>query len=255
MTWMTIIKLALLVYVGFGLFLYFAQRSLMYFPVPENTAEYPAETIEVQGAVLKVWVVNPGRRDALLYFGGNAEDVYFNAPHFEMHMPQHTVYLINYRGYGGSSGSPTEEALTADALRLHAILSKRHDRIGIIGRSLGSAVAVFLAARQDIDRLALVTPFDSASAVAQHLYPMFPVRWLLRDRYDSMSQARQVSAPTLIVIAEHDRVVPPRHAHRLAESFETVVPSVQILPGAGHNGLSLNAAYWGTLARFFNPES
>ncbi len=248
------IKLLVLVYIGFGLVLFIGQRSLMYFPVADNGAESPMEMIDVGDATLKVWVVNPGQRDGLLYFGGNAEDVYFNAPHFEQHFPGHTVYLVNYRGYGGSSGAPSESALTADALRLHTVLGERHERFGAIGRSLGSAVAVFLAAQRDLDRLALVTPFDSAAAVAKGLYPIYPVNLLLRDRYDSLAHADRIAIPTLILIAEHDRVVRPHHAHRLASAFEQVEPMVQTLPRAGHNGLSLNAEYWQALASFFKSQ-
>lgn len=251
MLWL--LKIVLLVYVGFGGLLYVAQRSMMYLPAAENAADdTPFEQIDVDGATLKVWVVGDREDDALIYFGGNAEDVYYNVVDFRRHLPETTVYLVNYRGYGGSSGSPSEQALFADALQLFDRLSPRHARLAAMGRSLGSGVAVYLAAERPVDRLLLVTPPDSALAVARRLYPIYPVGVMLKDRYESVAYAPHVTAPTRVLIAEHDRVIPRAHSERLVDAF-VVEPEAIVIDGSGHNDLSLFDAYWHAVAGFMSP--
>ncbi len=251
-----IIKIGLLVYLGFGVFLYLAQRNFMYFPVPErDAADLPVEYLASNGERLKIWVLNGTSRRAVVYFGGNAEDVYHNAEDFRRALPGHAVYLVNYRGFGGSSGSPTQEGLFDDALQLHDSLSKRHQTVAAIGRSLGSGVAVYLASQRPLHRLVLVTPHDSAVALAQRLYPVYPVAWMLKDKYESAQYAAKVRTPTLFLTAENDRVIPTQHSKRLAAAFDEELVEYSVIENAGHNGLSGYARYWEEIARFLDEES
>ncbi len=248
------LKVSVLVYLGFGLYLYLAQRSFMYFPVPgRDASDVRAEYLSSAGESLKLWVLGPESGQAVIYFGGNAEDVYHNVADFRAALPAHTSYLVNYRGYGGSSGSPTEANLFADALRIYDVLRERHARIAVIGRSLGSGVATYLASRREVDRLVLITPHDSALAVAKRLYPVYPVSLLLKDRYESVSYAPHIQAPTLIVTAEHDRIIPQGHSERLAQAFDPGLVEQVVITSAGHNGLSGHQQYWDALGRFLNP--
>lgn len=248
---LSLLKLLLLVYLGLGVYLYFAQRSFMYFPVAERDArDAQSEYLSCGGARLKVWVVNPGRQQAVLYFGGNAEDVGANASDFHMTLPTHTVYLVNYRGYGGSSGSPGQDALFADAQCVFDAVSGRHREISLIGRSLGSGVAVSLATRRPVRRLVLVSAYDSALSIAQRLYPIYPLRLLMKDPYLSVRYAPQVVAPTLIISAENDRIVPPEHSRRLAGAFAPGRAQQVGIDGADHNDLAAHRRYWGEIARF-----
>lgn len=243
--------IVLLVYLGFGLFLFLAQRSFIYFPVAERLADdLPVEYLVSGGESLKLWVVNPGREAAAVYFGGNAEDVYLNAAQFRDTLPGHTVYLVNYRGYGGSGGSPTEAHLFADALAVFDVLAERHSHIAAIGRSLGSSVAVFLAAQRPVHRLVLVTPHDSALALAQRMYPVYPVSLLLKDRYDSTRYAPRVNAATLLIMAGRDRLIPRVHSNRLAAAFAPGLASEVVVAHAGHNDISQYREYWTAIARF-----
>jgi pimeloyl-ACP methyl ester carboxylesterase len=249
-----VLKISALVYLGFGVLLYAAQRTLMYFPIPER----PSEDLEVvwldlDDVRLKLWVVNPGQPRAVLYFGGNAEDVYLNAEDLARSVPGRTAYLINYRGYGGSTGRPNEPALYADALAVFDDVSERHQDVAAVGRSLGSAVATYLASRRPVDRLVLVTPYDSAVAVARRIYPVYPVEWLLKDRYESVRYATRVKAPTLIVTAEQDRVIPLEHSQRLAEAFDQAPVERLVIAGTGHNSISGPQAYWRGIADFLAP--
>lgn len=246
-----VIKIALLAYLGFGGLLYVAQRALMYLPVAENPAEdVPHERVAVDGATLKVWVVNPGRERAVIYFGGNAEDVYHNAVDFRRHLPGTSVYLVNYRGYGGSDGKPSESALFADALRLFDWLSGRHSQISAIGRSIGSGVAVHLASERPVERLVLITPHDSAAAIAKRLYPFYPVDWMLKDRYDNVVHAPRISVPVQVLVAANDRIIPREHSERLLQAFVHGSVERVVIDGAGHNTISAFDDYWRAISAF-----
>ena len=115
-----LLLLVVLVYLGLGTYLYIKQRSFVYFPTTETQGQ-PAQvlTLDSNDEHLKVWVINPNKANAIFYFGGNAEPVEYNIQPFQAWFPNHTLYLMNYPGYGGSTGSPTETALYADALNLN----------------------------------------------------------------------------------------------------------------------------------------
>ena len=246
-----IVRISLLIYIIFGLVLFYWQRSFMYFPVAENLSRNVLhEYLESEGEMIKVWVLGPDKDKAVIYFGGNAEDVNASIANFQNTLPDHTVYLVNYRGYGGSSGSPTQKNLFSDALTIYETLKKRHSQLSIIGRSLGSGVAIFLASKRPIHRLVLVTPFDSVLAIAQRRYPMYPVSIMLHDRYESVDYAPLIEAPTLIVIAEHDDVIPMTHSTKLAEGFAANLVERLIIENAIHNDLGMYRKYWEVIRKF-----
>ena len=245
------LKICLLVYLGFGLYLYAAQRSFMYLPVAENHAkDIRFEILHSAGERIKVWTFGPPQDSAILYFGGNAEDVYHNVPDFQRTLPAHRVYLVNYRGYGGSSGAPTQQALFADALNIYDELRQRHARVSVIGRSLGSGVATYLASQRPVERLILATPHDSALAIAQRMYPIYPVSFLLKDKYESVEYAPRITSPTLILTAEHDHIIPLQYSLRLAQAFAPQLVKQVSIENAGHNGLSGYPRYWDEIERF-----
>ncbi|MCF6253315.1 MAG: alpha/beta hydrolase, partial [Thiomicrorhabdus sp.] len=189
---MKVLVVILLVYIALSAYLFFAQRSFLYFPPPPSQHGYPEETFQLETARVQVIVLNEGQQHALLYFGGNAEAVEHNAPEFIQHFPNHTIYLVQYRGYGNSTGKPTEANLYADALAIFDRIKQRHTRISVVGRSLGSGVATFLTAQKLVQTLILVTPFDSIEAVAQKTFPFFPVSLLLQDKYNSLERAKTI---------------------------------------------------------------
>lgn len=247
--WM--LQVAVIVYLVFGAFIYVAQRGLMYFPVTENATDaYPVEYLELGDARLKLWVTNPGQGRAVLYFGGNAEDVYYNADDFASQLPGHTVYLVNYRGYGGSSGDPSETALYADALALFDSLHGRHRGLSVIGRSLGAGVATYLASHRPVERLLLVTPADSFVALARRIYPVYPVNWMLKDRYESVRHAPDIASPVLMLVAAQDRIVPRAHSERLAAAFADGQVEMRVIDNAGHNTISGYGSYWQAIRGF-----
>lgn len=247
----TVLKLALLAYLGFGAVLYVAQRDMMYLAVPETAAELPVEYVASDGERLKLWRVGPSDAPAaVLYFGGNAENVVLNAPALSRVLPGQAVYLVNYRGYGGSTGKPTEAALLRDAVNLFDHLAARHAAVAVIGRSLGSGVAVYLASRRPVDRLVLVTPFDSLVEVARGFYPLYPLDWLLKDRYHSVGHAAGVAADSLLLVAGRDRITPPARAQALAEALDGARVELVTLAEAGHNDIGAEPRYWDEIGRF-----
>jgi len=239
--WQLVFSVAL-AYGAICAYLYFAQRSLIYFPTPARSAA--AFDLAVEGAVLKVTARTREGSQALIYFGGNAEDVAMNLPEYTQAFTDHALYLLHYRGYGGSSGEPTEAALHADARALFEHVRARHPRVTLVGRSLGSGVAVRLAAMHEVERLLLITPYDSIVNVAGFHYPWLPVNWLLHDRYESVLYAPQVRAPTVILMAENDRVVPRPLTESLQAAFAPGRSRLHLLPGTDHISIGSGAEFF-----------
>ncbi|SBO42104.1 alpha/beta hydrolase [Cyanobium sp. NIES-981] len=223
-----------LAYGGLCLLMALAQRSFIYFPRP---AADPSHQFALQVENQRVLVSHqphPGPR-ALIYFGGNAEDVSLTRAELAALLPDTALYLLHYRGYGGSEGSPSEAALRADAQALYAHVARRHSAITVAGRSLGGAPAVHLAATRPVQRLVLLVPFDSLLAVARGAMPWLPVDLLLQVRWDAAAEASRVSAPTTIVAAAQDAVVPARHARALYRAFQPGVAELLVVSDLHHN--------------------
>jgi pimeloyl-ACP methyl ester carboxylesterase len=215
-------------------------------PVSETTIALPM----ADGTLLRGWVVNPGQQRAVVYFGGNGEGLDWLVPELPARLPNHTAYLVAYRGYGASDGRPSEAALTEDAVAVLDHAASRHGvPVDVIGRSLGSAVAMQVAVRRTIGELVLVTPFDSAVAVSQFHLPWFPAGWLLADRWDSEAAAPRVRARTLVVSAGRDTVIPRQLTDRLVAAF-TSSPQVLHLPDREHNDVADDPGFWPTVADF-----
>ncbi|MDB5869019.1 MAG: hypothetical protein JWP96_1351 [Polaromonas sp.] len=233
-----------LAYGGICAALYAFQRSLIYFPQSAVLAE-PAATLKlaVADAQLRVSVRPHDGPKALIYFGGNAEDVSLNLPSFSRAFPDRALYLLHYRGYGGSSGTPSEERLQRDAQALFDKVQAAHSDIAVVGRSLGSGVAVRLASQRPVSRLVLVTPYDSLQALAAQQFPWFPVRWLLADKFESWRYAPLIRVPTLLLAAEFDEVIPRASTERLRASLGGGMASLVVIPGTGHNTISNDPQY------------
>lgn len=237
-------------YAGLCLLMFLTQRSQIYYPVRESMAQGASVLrFAAEGADLKVWTVKRPGRAALIYFGGNAEDVGASIGRFADRLPEHSLYFVNYRGYGGSTGKPSERALVADAIALYDHLRRGYEEIHVLGRSLGSGVAMQLASEREVRRLALVTPFDSLANVASAHLPWMPVGLLMRDRYDSVGHAPLVASESLIVVAEADEIIPRARSDALARAFRES-PRVVVLEGARHNEIDLDPRYLGEVTAF-----
>lgn len=231
--------------------LYLAQRSFIYFPTPERT-DVAADEVRVESgdAELKLWRLHRDRAHAILYFGGNAEDVALNIPDFAAWFPDCAIYLVNYRGYGGSSGSPSEAALYRDAEVIYDAVRAGHARVTVVGRSLGSGVATHLSAVRGLHKLVLITPFDSFVSVAGAFYPFVPVSLLLRERYDSESRAHRIRAPVLVLVAEYDEIVPMQSSKELAAAIDPELLTWEVVEDTWHNTIGTSPAYGRALREF-----
>jgi len=234
----------LLAYLALCAALFIYQRSLIYFPQPKSWGG-PATTqqLQVKDAQLVLTARQNTGPKAIVYFGGNAEDVSANLPSFAQAFPGHSIYLLHYRGYGGSSGSPSEAALQSDALALFDHVGKTHAEVTVVGRSLGSGVAVWVASQRPVSRLILVTPYNSIQELAAQRFPWFPISWLLVDKFESWKYAPQVTAPTLLIAAGQDEVIPAASTDKLYAQFKKGTAALKVLPGTSHNTVSQHPQY------------
>ena len=243
-----------LAYLGLCLLLYTRQRDAVYFPALTRV-EAASTDLELRSGdtTLRGWVVNPGQRDALVYFGGNAERIETWRERFGEWFPDRSVYLVAYRGYGASDGSPRQEPLLADALVVYDEIRRRHPDgdIGVVGRSLGTGVAALVASQRPVRKLALVTPFDSLAEVGQAHYPWLPVRWLARERYPAAQYLQDYRGEILVLRAGQDSIVPAANTDRLLWALPDQAPvRVVEFPGLGHVDLADDPGYGEALSGF-----
>lgn len=244
---------AVVFYVAVVGLLYVAQRGLMYFPDRQRVAPasvgLPQASEEMlttsDGERIVVWHVPPREgRPVIIYFQGNGGGLSLRVPRFAA-LASDGIGLIavNYRGYGGSSGSPSEEGLIADASAAYDFAAARYAASRIVpwGESLGSGVAVALAAEKPIGRIVLEAPFTSAADVGARAYPFAPVRWLMKDQFRSDERIARVIAPVLILHGERDGIVPIEFGERLYELVRGPKRFVRY-PNAGHEGLDGHGA-------------
>ncbi len=242
----------LLIYFIACAILYFLQRKLIYFPTAKISHGLNQLKLVNNNESIDVIVLNEGKNEALIYFGGNAESVIYNAEDFLKEFPQHTVYLLNYRGYGESTGNPTEKGIFSDALFLFDKVKNKHQKISVIGRSLGTGVAVYLASRRPINKIALITPYDSIKSLGQSKFIIFPVFLLLKDKYDSLSRVKHIQAQTIALVAENDEIIPKKHSLRLINEFPSEQITAITIKNSGHNDISYKEEYYQHLKDFLN---
>lgn len=243
-----------LLYIAAGVLLYIKQRDLLYYPSAPIESGYKSMTIQNGNEKIHITVTNPDKEKALLYWGGNGEAVASGADVFAEALPDYSTYLIDYRGYGKSTGEPTQAGILSDALVIYDAIKSHHKSISLFGRSLGTGVACYVAANKKTDKLVLITPYDSILSVAKDRYFMFPLSLLVKDRYDSLSIAPRIKAKTIMLIAEHDTVVPKEHAYRLAKAFTQSQLEVYELKNTHHNDIADSKAYREALERFFHER-
>ena len=252
----------LAVAVGLPLIVYFAQDALIFYrrPLPEaRRAEIARRFPAVQevflqakdGTRLQAWHAKAGP-PMVIYFGGNAEETSWMLEELG-NVPGVSWLIVSYRGYGLSEGSPGEAALISDALEWFdyamTLPGAEPKRTLVFGRSLGSGVAVALAAQRPVARLILVTPYDSLATVAKRHYWYLPVDLLLKHRFDSIALAPALKQPLLCLIAERDEVIPQAHGERLFDAWGGEKRKV-ILQESGHNSTDVHPMFWTSIREF-----
>jgi len=239
-------------YIAIGALLYSFQDKLLYHPTPNIKTDYDGMVLHEKGADVYVHILNPGHKNAILYFGGNGESMAKSSDYIAQQFPEFTCYLMDYRGYGSSTGKASQTAIFSDALALYDTVKQKHERISIGGRSLGTGVAVYVAARREVSKLALITPYDSIADVAQGRYPMYPVLLLLKDTYNSLSFVPKIKAKTFIILAEEDKVIPRKYSQKLINAFKKEQLKVDMILHRGHNDISDDARYYKIMQDFMS---
>ncbi len=241
-------------------FMFLFQDQLLFHPRANDsravsTLVKDAWKLETEEAELTGWFLQRASSLPLvIYFGGNAQDVARRAFDFlDPAMPDANYLFVNYRGYGSSTGDPGEQAFFADALRVYdeALELPHNGNIVAFGRSLGSGVAVHLAAHRDLAAVVLVTPYDSITEVAAATYPWLPARWLLRHHFDSSALAPGIDVPALVYVAGRDRVIPPEHAEDLIRLWGGPVDVVRV-PAAHHTNIQEFPSFYPSLNEFLS---
>jgi dienelactone hydrolase len=239
------------------------QERLLFYPQPVTSAPrvpdgWRAETVRVKTpdglALAGVLALPPdGDGSAVIYFGGNAEEVTSAAGDAARLYGERAVLFVNYRGYGESGGRPGEAAIVQDALLLHDWLAAHPGidphRIAVHGRSLGSGVAVQVAAARPVRGVILSTPFDSAREVARAAYPWLPVAWLLRHPFDSAARAPGIHAPALVLVGGDDTLIRPERSEALARAWGGPVER-RTFAGYGHGDVHLAPGYEASVRDF-----
>src|SRR4051812_300498 len=255
-----LIKVLAAVVVAVPLTVYLMQDKLIFQPRPlaeparlAIAARHPqVDDIFLQaadGTRLHAWHLKAAADAPLvIYFGGNAEEVSWMLDELPRRQSGASWVLVDYRGYGSSGGVPAEESLEGDAAAWYDHFAATHTRIVAFGRSLGSGVAVHLAAERRLDGVVLIAPFDSMVQLGKRHYPLLPVDWLLKHRFDSIGLAPKLTTPLLCIVATHDEVIPAEHAQRLYDAWAGSKKMVA-LP-AGHNSIDGHPDYWPSIRAF-----
>src|SRR5215813_9940706 len=248
----TLLLIGVVVYLALVAVMYFAQRSLMYFPESRRTAPTQAGLPEAEEVVLDtadgerviVWHIPPrADKPVVLYFHGNGGSLRGRVHRFrDLTADGSGLVALSYRGYGGSSGAPTEAGLVNDALAAYAFTRARYpaERIALWGESLGTGVAVALAAQQPVGHLILQSPFTSAADVGAQRYWFVPVGLLMKDQFRSDLRIGKVTAPVLLLHGDRDYIVPMALAERLYGLINAPKRFVRFA-GIGHNDLGAEA--------------
>lgn len=235
------------IYLAFVVLVYFNQSHLVYFPEKQigNTPEaigldYTAVNITTgDGETLHGWWVPVAdAKGTVLFFHGNAGNISHRIDYLAMFKQLgYNTLLFDYRGYGQSSGTPSESGTYLDAQTawryLIEIQGIAPERIVLFGESLGGAVAAWLATREKPRLLALVSTFTSVPDLAAEIYPFLPVRWISRFDYNTLEFLQSITCPVFIAHSPQDEIIPYRHGQRL---FQATSEPKQFLPLQGtHN--------------------
>lgn len=247
-------------YVGVAAILYLAQRSMMYFPdtthtTPAQAGLPQAEEVSLtasDGTHIIAWHVAPRQdKPVIVYFHGNGGALRYRAGRFRKLVSDGLgLVALEYRGYGGSGGSPTETGLMEDGETAYAFAAAhyRPEQLVLWGESLGSAIAVAIAAKKPVGRVILEAPFTSAAAIASLRYWFIPVGLLMKDQYHSDELIGKITVPVLILHGVRDHIVPFAMGERMFALTKAPKHIVRFLDGH-HEDLDADGALF-AVARF-----
>lgn len=257
--------LASVVWLGLVTAVAASQRRLVFNPTIKREVDKPRSsghrtrpvTLRARdGTKLSGWLMTPavvGPRPAVIYFGGRSEEVSWVARDAGKLFPGMTVLAVNYRGYGNSQGNPDEQLMINDGCMLFDWLGERAlvdpTRIAVVGRSLGSGVAVQVTIQRPVHALVLITPYDSILAIAKRRFRTMPIEYVLRHRFESIKYAPSLLAPTYVLRAAVDDIVPHSHTDLLVAQLGSLHKD-DIVPGSDHMNIPYLDATQTRIAEF-----
>ena len=252
-------------YFGTVAFLFFKQSSFIFFSTEISKSQesllrqfsHFEVNINHNGFDLHGWFIyrefSP-EHPLVIYYGGNAEEISHNLFDLEKYEKESLLFM-NYRGYGKSTGIPSQSSLFSDALYIFDHISDTYSipstNIILMGRSLGSSVAIYVAKQRHVKAVILITPFDSLINVAKDHYPFFPVKLLLMHAFDSVQIASEITTPMIAIIAGQDRIISNERSVNLVEHWGVKSHYVTI-KDADHNSISNYPEYWNTIRLFLS---
>ncbi|KNY29610.1 alpha/beta hydrolase [Pseudobacteroides cellulosolvens] len=220
------------------------------------------ESVEIttkDGNILRGWLVknsNTPKSNLLIYFGGNAEELSYVIPKMSK-LDEWSVALINYRGYGMSEGSANETTLFSDSLEIFDYFASRSDinksNIVVMGRSIGTGVAAYLAQNRNASAVILTSPYDSIISVVQDICPIVPADLLLKHKFDSLSRAPLIKQPVLILVGTEDTLIPPWHSKKLKDAWGGKA-YYEELASENHNSIDDADIYWSRIRDFLSQQ-
>lgn len=248
-SWIRVFKILfctiLVSYIALLGLMYYFQRELLFVrinrpvPTPAQMLVPEMQIVTVQtsdGLELRNWFVPPQKQGypVIIIFFGQADAVFAHARMASLLMNNgFGVLLANYRGYSGDAGSPTEENVYKDARASIAFVQKHNFPIGLMGLSLGSGIAVKMATEYEVQSIVLFSPYSSVVQVAAERFPYIPVRYLMKDRFDSLEKIPHVTAPVMIVMGRKDHMIPFSQGEQLYKAANE--PKISLwLDNAGH---------------------
>ena len=250
-----LIALCATLYLGICGYMFAQQRSMIFqggsTQVPQAQTNFSLQ----RDVLLRGWQWHPAAgqsRGVVIYFGGNAENIERRLPRLAQAFAHSDIYMLAYRGYGASEGAPSEALLTQDAVALFDEVKRLHPQqaVTVIGRSLGTGVAAAVADARQPQKLVLVTPFDSMLNTVRGMYGWLPVKWLLRDPFDSAAHLQNYRGPTLVLRAGRDQVVEPARTDALLARLRNKAVQVQDFAQANHSTIFAAPGFWDAMTQF-----
>jgi len=212
------------------------------------------------GTKLSGWLMTPniiGPHPGVVYFGGRSEEVSWVARDAGKLFPGMAVLAVNYRGYGDSHGEPAEQHMVEDGRMLFDWLAERGHvdpkRVAVVGRSLGSGVAVQVAMERAAHSVVLITPYDSILAIAKRRFRAMPIEYVLRHRFESVKYASSLLVPTYVLRAATDDIVPHSHTDQLVAKLGQLHLD-ETVPDSDHMNIPYLDATQTRIANFLSAQ-
>ncbi len=259
-----------ILYLGICALLYFNQDDLLFHPQPTTQTEVAEILKNYPDFDTLSFVMKDGNRTCgfiskdtikeklplVLYFGGNAEEVSHLAD-YQKYFPNTIMVLMNYRSFGLSQGTISEQTMFSDALEAYDILITNPEidanNVIVIGRSIGTGVATYVSSQRKTTATVLITPYENMIDVAFEKYPFVPISLLIKHRFESDTYAPNIASPMLALISKNDQIIPKHHAYKLVEAWKGKTEVLEV--DENHNSIMSNETVWERIEGFVRENS